>query len=94
MLFLVVSKDINIFKGQNLLEFSDRFKTDENCKEYLAYLKSQTLYKCLKWNHTACQILKHFGRQCNICAHTESATANTLFHKVKFGIRKAFFYMF
>lgn len=38
--------------------------------------------------------LKDFGRQCNICSHTESATANTLFHKVKFGVRKAFFICF
>jgi len=26
---------MDIFKGQNLLEFSDRFKTDEDCKAYL-----------------------------------------------------------
>jgi len=85
---------MEIFTGQNLLEFSDRFKTDEDCKEYLAFLKSKTAYKCLKCNHTACQSLKNFGRQCNICRHTESSTANTLFHKVKFGVRKAFFICF
>lgn len=85
---------MDIFKGQNLLEFSDRFKTDENCKEYLAFLKSKSTYKCLKCNHTAHQSLKDFGRQCNICRHIESATSNTLFHKVKFGVRKAFFICF
>jgi hypothetical protein len=85
---------MDIFKGQNLLEFSDRFKTDENCKEYLAFLKSKTTYKCLKCNHTAYQSLKDYGRQCNICKHIESATSNTLFHKVKFGVRKAFFICF
>ena len=31
---------------------------------------------------------------CNKCSHIESATANTLFHKVKFGVRKAFFICF
>jgi hypothetical protein len=30
---------MNIFKGQNLLEFSDCFKTDEDCKKYLADIK-------------------------------------------------------
>lgn len=30
---------MNIFKGQNLLEFSDRFKTDEDRKQYLAGIK-------------------------------------------------------
>jgi ribosomal protein L37AE/L43A len=57
-------------------------------------LKNQSSYKCLKCNHTACQVKKDFARQCNICGHKESATANTLFHKVKFGVRKAFFICF
>lgn len=85
---------MDIFKGQNLLDFSDRFKTDLDCKEYLASIKSQTDYKCLKCNHNKCQVRKDFARQCNICGHIESATANTLFHKVKFGVRKAFFICF
>ncbi len=85
---------MEIFKGQNLLEFSDRFKTEEACKEYLASLKQNLGYKCLKCNHTACQVRKDLSRQCNICGHIESATANTLFHKVKFGVRKAFFICF
>ncbi|MDO9510347.1 MAG: IS1595 family transposase, partial [Bacteroidales bacterium] len=29
---------MNLFKGQNLIEFAERFKTDEDCIEYLAYL--------------------------------------------------------
>ncbi|TLP70116.1 IS1595 family transposase [Maribacter sp. ACAM166] len=85
---------MDIFKGQNILEFSDRFKTDLDCKEYLAGLKGRNTYKCLKCNHTACQVKVDFARQCNICGHKESATANTIFHKVKFGVRKAFFICF
>ena len=37
---------------------------------------------------------KDFSRTFNICGHTDSATANTLFHNVKFDIRKAFFICF
>ena len=85
---------IDVFKGQNLLEFSDRFKTDEDCKKYLASVKSKFRYKCLRCNHTACQVRADLARQCNICGHIESTTANTLFHKVKFGVRKAFFICF
>ena len=85
---------MDVFRGQNLLEFSARFKTDEDCKEYLALMKSGMGYKCLRCNHTACQVRKDFARQCNICHHIESTTANTLFHKVKFGVRKAFFICF
>lgn len=85
---------MDIFKGQNLIEFSDRFKTDENCKEYLSTFKWESGFKCVKCGHGASQERKDFSRTCNICSHTESATANTLFHKVKFGVRKAFFVCF
>jgi len=85
---------MDIFKGQNLLEFSDRFKTDLDCKEYLVGIKWKKGFKCVKCNHGAAQVRKDFSRTCNICGHTESATANTLFHKVKFGVRKAFFICF
>lgn len=85
---------MDIFKGQNLLEFSDRFKTDENCKEYLAGIKWNDGFECRKCGHKKSQVRKDFSRTCNICSHQESATSNTLFHKVKFGVRKAFFIVF
>lgn len=85
---------MDVFKGQNLIEFSERFKTDLDCKEYLASIKNKTDYKCLKCGHYAYQAKSDHSRQCNVCNHRESATANTLFHKVKFGVRKAFFICF
>ena len=85
---------MNIFKGQNLIEFAERFKTDEDCKEYLSILKWADGYICRKCGHKKSQIRKDFSRTCNICSDTESSTANTLFHKVKFGLRKAFFICF
>ena len=30
---------MELFKGQSLLEFTERFKTDLDCEEYLAFLK-------------------------------------------------------
>lgn len=85
---------MNIFKGQNLLEFSDRFKTDEDCNKYLAEIKWNNGFECVKCGHKKSQLRKNLSRTCNICSHQESATANTLFHKVKFGVRKAFFITF
>jgi len=85
---------MELFKGQNLLKFTERFKTDEICKEYLAEIKWKSGFKCVKCEHDASQIRKDFSRTCNKCSNTESATANTLFHKVKFGVRKAFFICF
>ena len=92
---------MDIFKGQNLLEFSDRFKTDDDCKSYLAEIFFSGGFKCKKCAHTKSQIRKNHSRTCNRCSHTQSVTSNTLFlawrpgrHKVKFGLRKAFFICF
>lgn len=85
---------MELFKGQNLIEFATRFNSDEKCIEYLAHIKWQEGFKCVKCGHTGSQIRKNHSRTCNKCSHTESATANTLFHKVKFGIQKAFFICF
>lgn len=82
------------FKGQNALEFADRFRTDADCLEYLAEIKWHDGYKCVKCGHEAYQQRKHHARICNKCDYIESATANTLFHKVKFGVRKAFYICF
>ena len=85
---------MDLFIGQNLLEFTEHFKTDEDCKEYLANYKWKDGFRCVKCNHSGSQVRRDLSRTCNKCSHTESATANTLFHKVKFGIRKAFFICF
>jgi transposase-like protein len=85
---------MDIFKGQNLIEFSEHFKTDDNCKEYLAGIKWKNGFECVKFSNKTSQIRKNFARTCNKCSHTETAPSNTLFHKVKFGLRKAFFICF
>ncbi|MCT4616217.1 MAG: IS1595 family transposase, partial [Marinifilaceae bacterium] len=83
-----------MFKGQNLLEFAEYFKSNQDCLDYLAEKKWANGYICKKCGHNNSQTRKNQSRTCNKCSHTESATANTLFHKVKFGIRKAFFICF
>lgn len=85
---------MEIFKGQNLLEFSDRFKTDSDCKKYLSEIVFASGFNCRKCGHTKSQERKDYSRTCNKCSHTQSVTAHGLFHKVKFGIRKAFFICF
>ena len=39
---------MELFKGQSLLEFTERFKTDLDCEEYLASLKWEDGYWCRK----------------------------------------------
>ena len=85
---------MEIFKGQNIIEFTKRFGSDQDCRKYLSEIKWSEKYVCRKCGHTKSQVRKDYSRTCNICSDTESATANTLFHKVKFGLQKAFFICF
>ena len=81
--------------GQGIIEYFDRFKSDLDCLEYLATIKWSKGFKCSKCEHTKFTIRKvNLARDCNRCHHIESPTAGTMFHKVKFGIRKAFTIVF
>ena len=84
-----------MFKGENILEFTDKFKDDMSCLSYLADIKWAEGYKCKKCGHTKFTVRKkNFARDCNRCHHIESPTANTLYHRVRFGMRKAFAIVF
>jgi hypothetical protein len=85
---------MNIFKGQTLIDFIELFKSDQDCREYLSQIKWYIQYVFRKCSHTESQIRKYFARTYNILSDTEPATANTLFHKVIFGLKKAFFIYF
>ncbi len=83
------------FKSESIIDFFDTYKTDKDCLEYLAKIKWQDGFICSKCNHTKYTIRKkNYARDCNLCHHIDSPTANTLFHKVKFGVRKAFTIVF
>jgi transposase-like protein len=84
-----------MFKGVSLFAFNNKFKTDEDSYQYLAEIKWASGYCCVKCGHTK----YHHGRlpharECNRCHYDESPKANTLFHKVKFGLYKAFYLAF
>lgn len=87
---------IEQFKGTNLIEFMDRFSTEEKCKKYLVDIKWKDGFSCDKCTHSHYWSKKdnRYVRVCKGCRHINSVTANTLFHKVKFGLRKAFLIIF
>src|SRR3546814_3975969 len=66
-----------LFPYTTLFRSSDRFKTDLDCKEYLAGIKWKEDFKCVKCNHGAAQVRKDFSRTCNICGHTERSEEHT-----------------
>ena len=79
------------FEGENILEFTDRFPNDRSCRVYLSEIKWADGFTCKKCGHNKFTVRKkNLARDCNRCHHVESPTAGTLFHRVCFGIRKAF----
>jgi transposase-like protein len=72
-------------------EFRKRFKTEEDCINYLIDVKWGKGYKCKKCDHD--QYGKGrlwFYRRCKQCGYDESVTANTMYHKCKLGLLRAF----
>ena len=83
-----------MFTGQNILDFSKAFPDDDACLAYLADLKWRDGFVCKKCGHTSgCKKAGH-KYHCYKCNHVETAKAGTLFHRVRFGIRKAFLIIF
>ena len=85
---------MEVFKGQNILSFVKELPNDDACKAYLAKIKWQDGFKCMKCGHVKGCKKSGYKYHCYGCGHVESATANTLFHKVKFGLQKAFCVVF
>ena len=79
------------FEGENIIEFMDKFPDDLSCHSYLADLKWSSGFICKKCGYQKFTIRKkNLARDSNRCHHVESPTAGTLFHRVRFGLRKAF----
>lgn len=90
-------ENIGLFKGLDLINFSDRFKTENDCLNYLIELKWNDGFICSKCSNNTfwkSSNPENLNRCCKNCRHINSPTSNTLFHKVKFGVRKAFFIIF
>ena len=82
------------FKGENILDFMKVYPNNESCKGYLADLKWKDGFECLKCkSKKGCRKSNH-SYYCYGCEHVETATANTLFHDVRFGLQKAFCMIF
>lgn len=84
-----------MFKGKSIYDFRAEFRSSDDCKRYLFELKWGDGYKCSKCGHEK----SYTGRtkwylKCANCAYDESVTANTLFHKMKVPILKAFEVLF
>lgn len=88
--------NLEIFRGENELDFIKRFGDVNSCKEYLYHYKWSTGFKCPSCGCTESYEGKKnpFSKICKGCIRPVSATSQTLFHKVKFGLDKAFYIVF
>ncbi len=83
------------FKSLSLFEFRERYPDGDSCLSHLADLKWGDGFKCRKCGHgRCCKGGMPYSRQCTSCRYDESPTANTLFHKIKFDILKAFYIVY
>jgi transposase-like protein len=84
-----------MFRGLSIYDFRESFQREEDCLDYLFHLKWSTGYLCSKCGHT-----KYYkGRtkwycKCASCGYDESVKSNTIFHKMKVPLLKAFEVLF
>lgn len=80
-------ENVNIY----LEKFHKVFLNDDDCLEVLAEMKWSDGFICTKCGNTNyCGGKQTFSRRCTKCKKEESATANTIFHRCKFSLKKAF----
>lgn len=66
--------------------------SDEKVMEFVSTVKWADGFNCRFCGHSNfCAGRLPYSRRCTRCKKTESATANTLFHNLKFPLHKAFF---
>lgn len=80
-----------MFIGDNILQFNNTFSNKERCYEYLFNLKWKDGYTCRRCGgNSSLKGRTKFHVRCRSCDYEESPTANTVFHKIKIPILKAF----
>lgn len=84
-----------MFRGLSIYDFQSQFGDDKSCIDALVKIKWTSGYKCRYCQYTNYCATKRYGeRRCCSCKKPESATAKTLFHKLKFPIHKAFLMLY
>lgn len=84
-----------MFEGLSIYEFQARFPDAQSCTDLLIELKWHQGYNCRYCSYKKyCKTKRYGERRCNSCGKPESATAHTLFHRIRFPLHKAFLMLF
>jgi hypothetical protein len=94
----IIDGKVSLYKYQKTfyIEKDNKdFSNAADCLKYLADEKWGNGFVCRKCGHThSCAGKATQSRQCTCCRYVESPTAQTLFHKVKFDLLKAFYIVY
>lgn len=78
-----------------IFDLMKEFPTEESCKNHLYKLKWSKGFTCIKCDSEEFKKGKvSFNKRCKTCGYEESLTSNTLFHKIKFPLKKAFYMIY
>lgn len=75
---------------QTLLEFNDRFCTEEACRKYLYQLRWPNGFHCPRCGHSKYWVTKRHLFRCVQCDFLTSVTSGTVFHRTRKPLRMWF----
>lgn len=76
-------------------EFQKAYPDELSCHRYLKELKDSKGFECIKCGHNkTIKGKEKFDTRCAKCNYNESVTANTIFHRTKIPLQKAFYMMY
>ncbi|MBC7616001.1 MAG: chromosome partitioning protein ParA [Pedobacter sp.] len=76
-------------------EFSQKYPDRDSCYKFLADMKWENGYSCVKCNNlTYCNGKLPFNRRCTKCAYEESVLQRTIFENSRIPINKAFYLVY
>lgn len=68
---------------KTLIEFRERFVSDDDCLRYVASLRWPDGFRCPRCGHSEAWTTKRGLYQCQKCRHQSSITAGTIFHDTR-----------
>jgi ligand-binding sensor domain-containing protein len=76
-------------------DFREIYPDDETCLDFIRKLKSEIPFDCARCHHHEFyEMTGHHFRRCKKCGYRESVTVNTIFHRLKFPVVKAFYILY
>jgi ABC-type multidrug transport system fused ATPase/permease subunit len=76
-------------------EFSQKYPDRDSCYKFLADMKWENGYACIKCNNVSyCNGKVQFNRRCTKCAYEESVLQRTIFENNRIPINKAFYLVY